>query len=150
MPSSPSWLVSLQRVREYRRDAALQLLAQQLQVAGKIRDAVAGVESNLVHVGQAQQQTGHAGRLDSERLRLIRQERDDMRSQLKELRGQQTSADASVREAQALAATKEAESEVLRRLQDRLDSAHRQAQRRREEQTPHEATVSLCNGGLSG
>ncbi len=150
MSSSSSWLDTLLRFREHRRDAALRSLAQSLQVATKIRDTNNSVESMHSTLGQAQQQISHAGRLDSERLRQIRQDRDDLRSRLTDLRREQKSAEAEVQVAQTHAAAKDAEAEVLRRLQDRLDSAHRQAQRRRDEQSPLEAAASLCNGGLSG
>ncbi len=150
MSSSSPWLATLLRVREYRRDAALQSLAQSLRTASKIRDTTASVESMLTTLGQAQQQISQAGHLDSERLRQLRQGRDDLRSRLTDLRSEQKTADAVVQVAQAHAAAKDAEAEVLRRLQDRLDSTHRQAQRRRDEQSPLEATDSLCNGQLSG
>ncbi len=150
MSSSPTWLTTLKRVREHRHDAAMQLLAQRLKVAAKVRDAAASVEASLSHLGQVQQRSGLAGRLDSERLQQLRLERDSLCSQRTDLSTQQSSANAAVRQAQSHAAAKDAEAEVLRRLQDRLDSTHRQAQRRRDEQTPLEATLSLCNGGLSG
>ncbi len=150
MSSSSPWLATLLRVREYRRDAALQSLAQSLQAATRIRDTSTGVESMLSTLGQAQQQISHAGRLDSERMRQIRQDRDDLRSRLTDLRSEQKTADVAVQVAQTHATAKDAEAEVLRRLHDRLDSARRQAQRRRDEQSPLEAAASLCNGRLSG
>ena len=150
MSSSSPWLVTLLSVREHRRDAALRSLAQCLQAATKIRDTSTGLESMLSTLGQAQQQISHAGRLDSERLWQIRQDRDELRSRLTDLHSEQKAADAAVKLAQSHAAAKDAEAEVLRRLQDRLDSAHRQAQRRRDEQSPLEAAASLCNGRLSG
>ncbi len=144
MSSSPPWLAALQRVREYRRDAALQSLAQSLQAATQIRDAATSVEAMISSLGQAQQHSRHAERLDSERLRQIRQVRDDLRSQRTDLLRQQVAADAVIHQAQANAAAKDAEADVLRRLQDRLDSAHRQAQRRQDEQTPLDIAASLC------
>lgn len=150
MSSSPPWLAKLLRVREYRRDAARQSLAQSLQTASRIRDAATDVEAKLSHLGQSQQQRSHVGRVDSERLRQLRQERDDLRSHLNNLNSQQTFADAAVQKAQATATATNSEAEVLKRLHDRLDSIDRQAQRRREEQTPLESAVSLCNGPLSG
>ena len=149
MSSSPTWLATLQRVREYRRDAALQLLAQQLQAATKIRNSAAEVESNLARQGQAQQQSSYTGRLDSDRLRQLRLERDSLRSELSALSIQRSSADTAVRQAQVHATAKDAEAEVLRRLQDRLDSTQRQEQRRRDDQSSMESAVSLCNGQRS-
>lgn len=149
MSSSSNWLATLLRVREHRRDTALQSLAQSLQAATQIHNSATGVEVVLSHLKQAQQQSSQSGRLDSERLRQIREDRDELRSRLTNLRSQQKAADAAVQVAQAHATAKDAEAEVLRRLQDRLDSARRQAQRRRDEQSPLEATVSLCNGRLS-
>ena len=145
MSSSSPWLATLLRVREYRRDTALQSLAQSLRTVTQIRDTTTGVESMISSLGQAQQQIRHAERLDSERLRQIRQDRDDLRSQKTDLLRQQVAAEEVVRQAQANASAKDAEAEVLRRLQDRLDSAHRQAQRRRDEQSPLDVAVSLCN-----
>ena len=145
MPSSPPWLATLQRVREHRRDAALQSLARSLRAATQIRDAATSVEAMISSLGQAQQQSRHAERLDSERLRQIRQDRDDLRSQRTNLLHQQAAAEAVVHREQANAAAKDSEAEVLRRLQDRLDSAHSQAQRRRDEQSPLDVAVSLCN-----
>ena len=145
MSSSSPWLATLLRVREYRRDTALQSLAQSLRTVTQIRDTTPGVASIIPSLGQAQQQIRHAERLDSERLRQIRQDRDDLRSQKTDLLRQQVAAEEVVRQAQANASAKDAEAEVLRRLQDRLDSAHRQAQRRRDEQSPLDVAVSLCN-----
>ena len=149
MSSSSPWLATLLRVREHRRDAALQSLAQSLQAATQIRETTTSVETMLSRLGQAQQPSRHAERLDSERLRQIRQDRDDLRSQRTDLLRQQVAAEDVVRQAQANASAKDAEADVLRRLQDRLDSAHRQAQRRRDEQTPLDVAASLCNGRLS-
>ncbi len=149
MLSSQNWLATLQRIREYRRDTALQSLAQSLRTATQIRDTAASVESMISSLGQAQQQSRHASRLDSERMRQLRQGRDELRSQRAILQLQQVAADAVVRQAQANAAAKNVEADVVRRLQDRLDSAHRQAQRRRDEQSPLDVAVSLCNGGRS-
>lgn len=150
MSSSPSWLATLLRVREHHRDTALQSLAKNLQVAKKVHDSATGVEVVLSHLSLIQQQSSQARLLDSERLRQIRQDRDELRLRLTDLRSEQKVADAAVQAAQAHAAAKDAEAEVLRRLRDRLDSDRRQTQRRRDEQSPLEATVSLCNGRLSG
>lgn len=150
MSSSSLWLATLLRVREYRRDTALQSLAQNLQTASKLHNLATDVEVVFSRLGQAQQQSGQSGRLDSERLRQIRQDRDDLRSRLTVLRSEQKVADGAVQVAQAHAAAKDAEAEVLRRLQDRLDSARQQAQRRRDEQSLLEAAASLCNGRHSG
>lgn len=150
MSSSSPWLATLLRVREHRRDTALLSLAQSLQTSAKIHDSTTGVEVMLSRLGQAQQQNSQSGRLDSERLRQVCQDRDELRSRLTVLRSEQKVADAAVQVAQSHAATKDAEAEVLRRLQDRLDSAHRQAERRREEQSLLEVSASLCNGRLSG
>ena len=140
----------LHRVREHRHDAALQSLAQSLRAATQIRDAATSVEAMISSLGQAQQPGRHAERLDSERMRQIRQDRDDLRSQRSDLLRQQVAAEAVVHQAQANAAAKDAEADVLQRLLDRLDSAHRQAQRRRDEQTPLDIAASLCNEGHSG
>ncbi len=150
MSLSSPWLATLLRVREYRRDAVLQSLAQSLQADAKIRDAANSVELMLSGLGTTQQNSGQSGRLDPDRLRQCRQERDRLQTDLAELRRQQVASETLVRQTQDIADAKSAEAEVLRRLQDRLDSAHRQAQRRRDEQSPLEAAASLCNGRLSG
>ena len=150
MPSSSNWLGMLQRIREHRRDTALQSLARSLQAATQIRDATASVEAMISSLSHTQKPTGRIERLDSQRLRQLRQDRDDLRSRRSDLRHQQVAAEAVVHQAQANAATKDNEVEVLRRLQDRLDFTHRQAQQRRDEQSPLDAAVSLCNGGRSG
>lgn len=149
MSSSSHWLATLLRVREYRRDTARQSLAQSLRTVTQIHDTTTGVESMISSLVKAQQQSGHAERLDSERLRQIRQDRDILRSQKTDLLRQQVAAEDVVRQAQANASAKDAEADVLRRLQDRLDSAHRQALRRRDEQSPLDVAVSLCNRRLS-
>lgn len=149
MSSSSPWLATLLRVREHRRDTALQSLAQSLQAASKIHESAAAVEVVLTRLNQTQRQCSQFGGLDSERLRQIRQDRDDLRRRLNEFQTQQKAADAAVQLAQANATAKDAEAEVLRRLQDRLDSTQRLVQRRRDEQSPLEVTVSLCNGRLS-
>lgn len=150
MSSSSPWLNTLLRVREHRHDAALQSLAQSLQAAETIRDTAVSVETALSGLRQAHRQNGQSGHLDSERLRQLRQERDDLQSQREFLTNQQQASDAVVQQNRKVVAAKDAEAEVLRRLQDRLDSAHRQAQRRQQEQSSVDVTVSLCNGRLSG
>lgn len=150
MPSPSTWLATLLRVREHRHDAALQSLAQSLHVAKSIRDVATDVEAKLSQLGQALQHAGQSGRLDSDRIRQLRQDRDVLRIRQDDLRSQQTTANAAVRQAQTDATAKDAEAEILRRLRDRLDYAHQQTQRRREEQTPLEIALSLCNGQLSG
>lgn len=149
MSSSPKWLSTLQSVREHRRDAALQSLAQNLQAATKIRETIRGVEVTISRLSHTQQQCTHSGQLDAVRLLQIRQDRDALRSQLANLVQQQSVAENAVHQAQSVAAEKDAEFDVLRRLSDRLESAHRQSLRRQEEQTPTETVVSLCNGWLS-
>lgn len=149
MASSSHWLATLQRIREHRRDVARQSLAQSLQAARDIREKAIRAEATLTTLGKAQLQTGQTGRLDPERLQQIRQDRDVLKSHRDALRRQQSAADAAVHQAQTEAAAKDAEAEVLRKLQDRLDSAHRQAQRRRDEQTSIEVAISLCNGRLA-
>lgn len=148
--SSSPWLATLQRVREYRRDAALQSLAQSIQAAARIRDTTEAVAATLSGLGKAQKVSGQTRRIDSERLRQVSQERDRLQSNLTDLRRQQVTADTLVRQTQVFAAAKSVEADVLRRLQDRLDSTIRQAQRRQDEQTSPEVTVSLCNGRHSG
>ena len=150
MSSSLPWLATLLRVREHRRDAALKSLAQSLQAATNIRDTTSHVASVLARLGQAQQQISQSGRLDPDRLQHMRKDRDSLRTQKTELLRQQAVAETAVRQAQVNAAAKDAEADVLRRLQDRINSAHRQAQRRRDEQTPSDVADSLCNGRLSG
>lgn len=148
MTSSPKWLSILQRVREHRRDAALHSLAQSLQAATKIREAISGVEETISSLSHAQQQCAHAGRLDAERLLQIRQDRDNLRSQLTDLIRRRGAAEVAVVQIQAIAAEKDAEVDVLRRLSDRYDSADRQARRRQDEQSLTEFAASLCNGTL--
>ena len=148
MLSSPKWLSTLQRVREHRRDAALHSLAQRLQAATKIREAISGVEETISSLSHAQQQCINSGRLDAERLLQIRQDRDNLRSRLSDLNRQRGVAEAVVGQVQAIAAEKDAEVDVLRRLSDRYDSADRQARRRQDEQSLTEFAASLCNGTL--
>ncbi len=150
MSSLQNWLATLQRIREYHRDTAMQSLAKSLRTAAQIHDRTASVEAMISSLGQAQQQNRRAERLDAERMRQTRQDRDELRSQRADLKLEQVAADSVVRQAQATAAAKKAEADVLDRLRDRLDSAHRQAQRRRNEQSPLDVAVSLCNGGCSG
>lgn len=150
MASSSNWLATLLRIRKHRHDTALQSLAQSLSVARAIHDRATDVEAKLSQLGLAQKQTSQSGQLDSERLRQFRQDRDLLRGHRNDLRNQQTSADAAVRQAQSEAAEKDAETEVLRRLRDQLHSAYLQVQRRRDEQTLLENTVSLCKGQISG
>ena len=135
MSSSPQWLSILQRVREHRRDTALHSLAQSLQAAARIRDAINITDTAIARLADAQQQSTPSGRLDADRLRQIRQDRDALRFQLTELRQQQSAANAAIRQAQSVAAEKDAEVDVLQRLSDRHDSADRQARRRQDEQS---------------
>lgn len=148
MLTSPKWLSTLQRVREHRRDAALHSLAQSLQAEAAIRESINSVEGTISNLSQSQQQCVHSGRLDAERLLQIRQDRDNLRSQLTELNRQRGAAEAVVVQAQAIAVEKDAEVDVLQRLSDRYDSAHRQARRRQDEQSLAEVVASLCNGTL--
>lgn len=149
MSSSPKLLSTLQRIREHRRDVAWHSLAQSLQVAAEICESKSNVERAISELANTQQQSCGSGQLDTQRLLQIRQDRDALRSQLSELGRQQSIAENAVRQAQFAAADQDAEVDVLRRLGDRLDFARRQAQRRQEEQTLTEITVSLCNGRLA-
>jgi hypothetical protein len=149
MSSSPNWLAALERIREYRRDTALQSLAQSLRTATQIRDTTARIEAMIASLENAQQQSRQPSRLDAERMRQHRQDRDELRSQKVNLQLQQAAADADVLQAQADAAAKNAEADVLHLLRDRLDSAHRQSSRRQLEQSPLEVAISLCNGERS-
>ncbi len=150
MSSSPTWLTTLQRLRDYHRDTALHSLAQRLQTATAIRDATARVEALIAQGTAAQQQLSGTGRLNFDRLLQIRQDRDDLQAQLVELRQLHSVAEAAVNQAQAIAAKKDAEVNVLKRLGDRYDSAHQQARRHQEEQSSLDIAASLCNRGLSG
>ena len=149
MPSSPAWLTTLQRIREHHRDSALHSLAQCLAAVAKVRDTATHVESQIADRSAAQQQVSDQRRLDPNRLRQIRQDRDDLRTQLAALRQQQSVAESAVCQAQAMATKKNTELDALRKLSSRYDSAHQQARRRQEEQSPVETAASLCNGGLS-
>ena len=148
MSELPSWLTTLQRVREHRRDAAWQSLAERLQTATHVRDATSRVVQAISQLRDTQQQNSQAGRLDFERLRQLRRDRDEWQTQLTQLQQEQSHADTAVRQAQSLAADKESEVEVLQRLSDRLLTSQLQARRRIDEQSTLESALSLCNGRL--
>jgi len=145
MSLSPLWLATLQRVREYRRDTALQSLACSLQAATQIHDQADLVEARISGLRKEQQESGQAEPLDPARLRQIRQDRDNLMSQRAEVLRLRLVADAAVHQARANAAEKESEAQALRRLQERLDADEHQARRRHGEQSAMGIVVSLCN-----
>ena len=148
MSALPTWLTALQHVREHHRDAALQSLALNLRAAAIIRDKSSAAVEVVSRNRNVQQQSTQTGPLDAERLRQLRQDREDFQSQLAELQGRQIEADKSVQEAQTIAVTKETDVEILKRLADRLFTTRRHEHRRRQEQSTLETALSLCNGGL--
>src|SRR5439155_17850232 len=93
MFESPRWLTTLLRVREHRRDMALQSLAQSLQTANAARDSAESVANAVSSLTKVQQRDGSVGRVDVARLRQLRQTRDELRTELTERHRQQTAAD---------------------------------------------------------
>ena len=149
MSESPRWLTTLTRVREHRRDEALQSLAQSLQTANAARDAVDSVAEAVSRLTKNQQRDSSAGRVDVERLRQLHQTRDDLRTELAERHRRQTAADAEVQHSQAVATACQTEVEVLQNLNERYVTENRVTQRRRDERILLETAVSLCNSEAS-
>lgn len=149
MSQSPRWLPTLMRVREHRRDTALQSLAASLNVAKTANDATQSTAAKLSQLNVAQQQSNSTHRLDIERLRQLRATRDGLRTELAEHIQRQTDATAKVKQAQQAAVTRDSEREILVRLADRYQAANRLNERRREEQILGETSVTLCNGDCS-
>jgi hypothetical protein len=146
MPASPNWLTTLLRVREHRRNAALQSLAQRLSSAKFVQKANAVIEEEVSSLARAQKSSGCFGRLDLERLSQFRQCRDDLRRKLAESRRRLELAKVEIRQCQGIVTARDAELRVLQRLTDRLNESDRVSQRRREEQIGTESAGSLCNG----
>jgi flagellar biosynthesis chaperone FliJ len=149
MPATPNWLSTLLRVREQRRDAALQSLAQSLSSAKTVQNANAVIEEEVSNLAHAQQSSGSFGRLDLERLSQFRQCRDDLRRRLAESRRRLELANGEIRQCQGVVTARDAERHVLQRLTDRLNDSDRVSQRRCEEQIGMESAGSLCNGDHS-
>jgi len=149
MFESPRWLTTLLRVREHRRDKALQSLAQSLQTANAARDSAESVANAVSSLTKVQQRDGSVGRVDVERLRQLRQTRDELRTELTERHRQQTVADAEVQHSQAAATACQTEVEVLQNLNERHVEENRITQRRRDQRILLETAVSLCNGDAS-
>ncbi len=149
MPGSPNWLTTLLRVREHRRDAALQSLAQSLSSAKLVQDANAVIEEEASNLSRAQQGSGCFGRLNLERLSQFRQCRDGLRQELAESHRRLELANVEIRQCQGVVTARDAERHVLQRLTDRLNESDRTAQRRRDEQIGTESARSLCNGDHS-
>lgn len=150
MATLPNWLMTLQRVREQHRDTAWQSLAQCVRVAAEARTATAEVVEDLVHLRATQRRSGLAGPVDTERLRQIRGDRDQRLSILTETQRRQSEAETGLQQAQSVAAVKEADVEILRRLSDRLLMNKRCEQQRRQERSAIEVSLSLCNEQLGG
>lgn len=148
MPALPTWLTTLQRVREQFRDAARQSLAQSVRAATEARAATAEIAEGLSRLREVQQQTGLAGHVDARRLRDLREERDQCLSQLAEAQRRQSESETRLQQAQSEATVKEADVEILLRLSNRLLAAQRLVQQRRQERATVEASLSLCNERL--
>ncbi len=149
MPGSPNWLTTLLRVREHRRDAALQSLAQSLSSAKVVQNANAVIEEEASSLARAQQSSGCFGHLDLERLSQFRQCRDGLRQELAESHRRLELANVEIRQCQGIVTARDAERRVLERLTERLSESDRVSHRRREEQVGTEAARSLCNGDHS-
>lgn len=149
MPSTLPWLSTLLHLREHHHDVALQSLARDLQAANSIREQAKSVETMISRLDATQKKHFQTGALASERLRQIRDERNDLNEHLNQLRNQQHTANSVFQQSRLAAKKADSEAEVLRRLQDRLESARRQAQRHREEQFPLEVADSLCKDWLA-
>ena len=145
MSLSPRWLPALMRVREHRRDAALQSLGKSLLAVRTASDATQTITAEISRL-KAAQQDNSSPRIDIDRLLQLRANRDDLRAELTERLQRQAEADAGVKQAQAIAVTRDSEVEILVRLSDRYQTANRITANRREEQILSEAAVTLCNG----
>ena len=149
MPATPTWLTALLRVREHRRDAALQSLAQSASSAMFAKKANAVIEEEVSKLAHAQKGRGFFGRLELECLSQFRQCRDDLRRKLAESRRRLELANVKIRQCQNIVTARDAELHVLQRLTGRLNESDRVSQRRREEQIGTESAHSLCNGDHS-
>ncbi|MCX7421349.1 MAG: hypothetical protein NT013_17650 [Planctomycetia bacterium] len=149
MSQSPRWLPILIRIRDHRRDAALQSLAAGLNVAKTANDATESTAAKLSQLNISQQQCNSTHRLDIERLRQLQIIRDGLRAELAERIQDQTDAAAKVKQAQQAAVARDSEREILVRLADRYQAANRLNERRCEEQILWETSVTLCNGDCS-
>ena len=134
MPHSPRWLSALMRVREQRRDTALQSLGKSLLAAKTAGDVTQLAAAKLSQLTTVQQQDGSLRRVDVDRLRQLRANREDLRAELTEHLQRQEEADAGVKRAQTSAVARDSEVEVLSRLADRYLAANRIDEKRREEQ----------------
>lgn len=133
------------RVREHRRDAALQSLGKSLLAARTASDATQITITEISRL-TATQQDRSSHRIDIDRLLQLRAKRDDLRAELTERHQLQVEADARVTQAQTLVVTRDSEVEILVRLSDHYQTANRLTENRREEQILSEAAVTLCNG----
>lgn len=133
MSQLPTWLTTLQRVREARRDLAWQSLAQCLRAADVTHSATAEINDSIARLQQTQKQASLPGQIDAERLQQLSLDRQARRSQLAEAQQRQQQADRDVQQAQVEATSNEAEVEVLRRLSDRLETAIRSQRQRQQE-----------------
>ena len=138
------------RVREHRRDLALQSLGKSLHAAKSASDAAHSVATQLSLLTESQQRDGSSSpRIDVDRLRQSRSNRDDLRAELSASLRRQADAESDVQQAQSTAVARDSEVEVLDRLSDRYRAQRRIGDKRREEQILSEATVTLCNSGRS-
>lgn len=148
MSALPTWLTTLERVREQRRNAAWQSLAQSLRDAAEARAATTEIAEGLARLRESQQQSALSGRVDAERLRQLREDRTDRLSQLAEAHRRQSESEARLQKAQSEATVHEADVEILQKLSNRLLAARRIEQQRRQEQSTLEVSLSLCNERL--
>ena len=148
MSHSPRWLSALMRVREHRRDAALQSLGKSLLAARTASEATQATATEISLL-TATQQDRSLHHVDVDRLRHLRANRDHLRAEFVERLQLQAEADEGVKQAHAIAVTQNSEVEILVRLSDRYQTANRIIEKRREEQNLAEAAVTLCNGDRS-
>ena len=150
MTQSPKWLTTLLRLREHHRDVARQSLAQYLSVEKSLEALQTQVLSDLAGDAIESLPDNAPRRLDLDRLKNQRRDRDDLNRQLHSLNQQRAEANFVLRQSQAELTSKTSEVDVLLKLLDRNRHAQAQSDRRIEEQAALDSALSLCNRPLGG
>lgn len=145
MRTTPRWLTTLQRVRELRRDAAAQELANRqktlLRIEAEQRDMDAVIDSLV----ELQRSEITQCQVMPERLRDILNARRSLMEQRSQLVHQARTARTALRDAQTQLAGRVSEVQSLERLIERFQTRQARFQHQENDQAQRESILRLCN-----
>lgn len=141
----PSWLTTLQHIREQRRDVAWKRLAENLRAVSEARAVTTDIADGVARLGEVQRRSGLLGRVDTERLRQVHDDRADQLVQFADAERHERKLGMCLQNSQAAAAAAQTEVETLQRLGNRLLAARQVEKRRQQEHAAFETALSLSN-----